>query len=166
MTSMFAATENSSNRIRRFVLTVVAVAIGVCGTSLTSEYARIVRSSDFAMRSLDARALALLLGPGIAGVGLIVAALLLMLRRRFALGVYWSAVLVAIGFEGLSRFGCLAFSTPPGGQMQAVFIEPDHYDSILWTMREASLLGVLVLVGVWATEPRESEVESAAVGAG
>jgi hypothetical protein len=154
MTTTVTSAESPSSHLRRGSLVVVAAVAGGAAVWLTSEYTRAFGSRGVAIRSLDARALALLFGPGIAGAGLLIAALLLLTRHRIGLGVYWGAVLVAVAVELLSRFGCLNLSITPSDAMQVVFIPPDFDESVLWQMGKASFLGLLIVTGYSLTTPR------------
>jgi hypothetical protein len=131
----------------------LAAGAGSVGVWLTSDVTRCVVARGVAIRTLDARAMALVFGPGVAGAGLLLAALLLLTRRRFALGIYWGAVFVAVAVELLSRFGCFNLSTPPGGETQVVFTSPEFDESVRWHMGEVSLLGLLIVMGHWLTAP-------------
>jgi hypothetical protein len=154
MTTTLSTSKGSPDLLRRSVLAVLAVVVGSAAVGLSSDWTRALGNRGVAVRALDARALALLFGPGIAGAGLLIAALLLLTRRRFALGVYWGAVLVAVAVECLSRFGCLNLSSAPGGATQVVFTSPDFDESILWHLCEVSLLGLLIVTGDSLTAPR------------
>jgi hypothetical protein len=133
----------------------LAIVVGVVAIWLSCDYARFLGNRGVAIQALDIRALALLFGPGIAGAGLLIAALLLLTRRRIGLGIYWGAVLVAVAVMLLSRFGCLNLSTTPSDAMQVVFIPPDFDESVLWQMCEASLLGLLIVTGDSLTTSQE-----------
>jgi hypothetical protein len=157
MTNSPTTAGRRSELLRRCALVALAAGAGSAGVWLTSDVTRCVVARGVAIRTLDARAMALVFGPGVAGAGLLVAALLLSTRRRIALGVYWGAVFVAVAVELLSRFGCFDLSTPPGGETQVVFISPDFDESILWHMGEVSLLGLLIVMGHWLSAPRSGE---------
>jgi hypothetical protein len=166
MTTTHSTSDGSSDLLRRSVLAVLAIVVGLVAIWLSCDYTRFLGNRGVAIQALDIRALALLYGPGIAGAGLLIAALLLLMRRRFSLGVYWGAVLVAVTVEVLSRFGCLNLSSAPGGAMQVVFTSPDFDESNLWHMGEVSLLGLLIVMGYSLTTPREREGEPYVANAG
>jgi len=162
MTTMLSTSKDSLDFLRRIVLAVLAIVVGQAAVWLSSDWMRALGNRGVAVQALDTRALALLFGPGIAGAGLLIAALLLLTRRRFALGVYWGAVLVAVAIELLSRFGCLNLSSAPGGATQVVFTSPDFDESILWHLCEVSLLGLLIVTGYSLTASRGRAGESCA----
>jgi hypothetical protein len=156
MTNSPTTTGRRSELLRRLALAVLAVGAGSAAMWLTSDVTRYAVARGVAIRNLDARAMALVFGPGVSGVGLLLAAVLLLTRRRFALGIYWGAVFVAVAVELLSRFGCFNLSTPPGGETQVVFTSPEFDESILWHVGAVSLLGLLIVMGHWLTAPRDS----------
>ena len=155
MTNSPTIADRRSDLLRCCVLAVLAVGAGSAAVGLTWDVTRHVVARGVAIRTLDARAMALVFGPGVAGVSLLLAAVLLSTRRRSALVVYWAAVSVAVAVELLSRFGCFNLSTPPGGGTQVVFTSPEFDESVLWHMGEVSLLGLLIVMGHWLTTPRD-----------
>ncbi len=153
-----ATTDRPPATLRRCALALLAVGVGSAGLLLTFDDTLSLVSCGITVRKLEVRALLLLFGPAVAGAGLGLAAALLLARRRFALGVYWSAVFLAVALDLMSRFGCLNVSTPPGGASQVVFTSPEYDESVLWHMGQVSVIGLLIVAGYWLSASREGEV--------